>query len=659
MKPIPRAITMVAGIFAAVFMPRVSVTPTAWAAAHFVLPDGPYAGQKFNPEITPYLREPLDFFADEVAANKAVIRKSKQTGFSTAAIIACGFSIVEQPCDLFLIEPTSQSLDEFISEKFNRAVELTPAIGDCVRAQTSRSGAGSTTYSKKFGSYSLLLGVASSTADLRGKTRKKIIKDEASEYEADLDGQGSPHDMIAGAYESFLAGGEWKELDISTPVIEGGCYITAEFNAGDQRYWTMPCPGCGAGFAFEFNRKNFIFKDAYPHKAHYVTPCCGSVIEPHEKNALVRKGEWFARAPAPGKHRSYHFDALSSPFVPWDTIAARYVAAGDDQIKLKTFNNLTLGLAFEMKGDAPDHVRLLERREDYGRGAVPPDGLLLVAGADVQHSGIWFEIFAAAPDGQTWSIDHSFLPGDTTDPRGGAFAALAEVYERKFPDAFGGLRELDAMAVDAGDGGRANQVYLWTRSRNRAFAIKGVPGWSAPAIGTPTRVSINLAGKKIEGGAMLWPVGTWTLKSTYYDNLRKDGRKAGAETDPPGYCHHHADCDENYFKQQTAEYLDDATFRGRSVKVWRESGPNHLLDCRVYGMAMLEYLGISRMTADQWALLRKQRGAPAELKAPDLLAPDSVKLAADGAEAAPIVKPALLNRKPKGRGRRVVSRGIA
>jgi hypothetical protein len=64
----------------------------------------------------------------------------------------------------------------------------------------------------------MLMGIASSTSDLRGKTRKKVIRDEASEYADDLGGQGSPHDMIAGAYETFLASADWKNLSISTPT---------------------------------------------------------------------------------------------------------------------------------------------------------------------------------------------------------------------------------------------------------------------------------------------------------------------------------------------------------------------------------------------------------------------------------------------------------
>ena len=59
---------------------------------------------------------------------------------------------------------------------------------------------------------------------------------------------------------------------------------------------------------------------------------------------------------------------------------------------------LVLGLPYLFKGDAPDHIRLMERREEgLTRGHVPPAGLILVAAADVQMRGIWVEIIALAP----------------------------------------------------------------------------------------------------------------------------------------------------------------------------------------------------------------------------------------------------------------------
>ena len=619
------ALSIIAGTLAALIAPAAPMLPSAWAAANLVVPDGPYAGERFNPQLTPYLVEPLDFFAGDDPTNKQVIRKSAQTGFTLLAIAAIGYSIDREPCRIMVVQPTDSALSEFNREKLQPAIDQSAALRKKVRSQTSRSAQGSTTYSKRYPGGSLTLAIATSTADLRGKTIKKVIKDEASEYPDDLDGQGSPHGMIEVRYESFLATADWKELDISTPVIKGACYIDAEFHAGDQRFWNVPCPGCGEDIVFEFGQ-NFHFETAFPYNAHYVSPCCGTVIEGHAKNALVRQGRWVARAPAPGKHRSYHFDALSSPFVPWDKIAERAIAARADPAKAKTFDNLTLGIAHEVKGDAPDHVRLMGLREDYDRARIPPRALMLVAAADVQANAIYVEIAAFAPDRQSWVVDALVLDGDTSDPERGAFAKLGQVYETLWPDSFGGARRVDALGVDSGF--RAHVVYSWVRGRPTTFALKGGDGWSRAPISTPSLVDIDLGGKRIKQGAAVWTVGTWSLKAQFYADLRKRRLAEGAELEPAGACHHGRFLEENYFSQITSEYLADERNRGRQRKVWKERGANHFLDCRIYNLALADYLGLSRMTSDEWAQLARLRGVPAELKAPDLLAAESVKLAA-------------------------------
>jgi phage terminase large subunit GpA-like protein len=71
--------------------------------------------------------------------------------------------------------------------------------------------------------------------------------------------------------------------------------------------------------------------------------------------------------------------------------------------------------------------------------------------------------------------------------------------------------------------------------------------------------------------------------------------------------------DENYFKQITAEYLTDEKINGKARRVWKlkaSERDNHLLDCRVYNLALAEYLGLSSITPAEWAALQKERGGP-------------------------------------------------
>jgi phage terminase large subunit GpA-like protein len=287
---------------------------------------------------------------------------------------------------------------------------------------------------------------------------------------------------------------------------------------------------------------------------------------------MVRAGRWIATAPAPGRKPGYHFDALSSPFVPWDKVAERYVDAAGDPQKLKAFYTLTLGLPFEMKGDAPSHeILMLRREEGLKRGHIPPQGLLLVASADVQGLGIWFEVLAVARTRETWVVDAGFIDGSTEHPDTDAFLALRDrVLDKEWPDAFGRARKVDVLGVDSGY--RAQQVYSWTRTNQRrnplakgmrvVLALKGKDGWERPAIGMPSDVDVDFAGRRVRAGAKIRAVGTFGLKASFFDDLSKEGLKSGKPSDPGGYCHFPDWIDEGYFKQLTGEYLDEQTIAG-------------------------------------------------------------------------------------------------
>jgi phage terminase large subunit GpA-like protein len=606
--------------FAEALRPPIPVRPSEFAR-DLIVPDGPRKLGKWDPTLTPYIIEPLDMTSTDSTVNSFCVMKSAQTGFTTLVLAAVTHTICHDKADTMIVQPTDGALSEFNSKKLQPCLEETKATAKRVAKQTSRSASGSTTYEKRFGRYTLTLALASSSADLRSKTIQKAFLDEVDEYPTDLDGQGSPFEMIEARQESFLREGTWKRVKISTPTVKGASAIEAEYEASDKRRWHVKCPHCSHEFCFAFD-SHFHFEEKWPFKAHYSCPACGAVLEEHDRAQMVRAGRWIATASAPGRKPGFHFGGLESPFVPWSTIAERYVGAAGDPQKLKGFYNLTLGLPFEMKGDTPSHeILMLRREEGLKRGHIPPNGLILVGSADVQGAGIWYEVLAVARSRQSWVVDAGFIDGATESPDGEAFVQLKErVLDRAWPDAWRRTRKLDAFGCDSGY--RAQQVYSWTRANQRfnpmtrgahvVLALKGGDGWNRPAIGLPSDVDIDFAGRRVRNGAKVRTVGTFSLKAAFMDDLGKEGIKSGKLSDPEGYCHFPDWIDESYFKQLTAEYLDDEMYRGRTKRVWKQRyRDNHMLDCRVYNLALLAYLGFDKLTDDDWAELARQRGAPA------------------------------------------------
>lgn len=626
---------------AEVLRPPVPIRLSDWLPKNIVLVDGASAGEPWSIEGAPYLAEIADCLSDDDPCNLVTVRKSQQSGASILALAWCLYIADREPANTLYAVPGIDALRDLNSGKLQPLIDAwQKKIGrKVIVPQTSRSGAGSTTYEKVFNGGRLSLGNANAAMDLSSKTIKKGVKDEVSKWQL-LDNGADPENLFFGRFTAFRRTKSFKILEISTPEvdlgdeeIEGHCRIDRSFRSSDQRLWNCICPECKKPFVHHFDK--FKIVETHPHLSKYECRC-GHMISEAERVLAVRAGSWIPSWEE-GTHPGFHIDAFISLMMSYEAIAEDWLKAQKSESGKKDFSNLVLGLPYKYVGDAPDHVRLMALREKYERGRIPAKGLILVATADVQHNAIYVLVVAYASDRQTWVVDADVLDGDTSDPNHGAWTKLQEFYDREYPDHFGGKRRVDAFGVDSGD--RAHVVYTWCRGRPNTFAVKGGDGWQRPPISTPSLVDVDFGGKKIKQGAAVWTVGTWSLKAQWFADLRKLRVVEGAEIEPPGACHHADWLEENYFLQITNEYLADERYRGRMRKVWKERGANHYLDCRVYNIALAEYLGLSTLKSDEWKELARMRGVPPELASPGLFAADSVKLAAAKTAPAEIEKP--------------------
>ncbi|GHE50940.1 terminase [Camelimonas fluminis] len=659
------ALALIAETIAGAVRPQPPVPVSQWLASNLVLVDGPNAGELWSPDGAPYLAEIADLLSDDHPCNLVTIRKSQQTGASILALGWCLYVAAREPANMLYAVPgldalrdlNGQKLGPLIDAWHNHLARQRPRRGPVIQPQTSRSGVGSTTFEKKFVGGYMALANANAAMDLSSKTVKKGVKDEMSKWQ-DIPGFGDPETLFFGRFTAFRRTRDYKILEISTPEEDSGdelgegpnhCRIDRSFRRSDQRYWHLACPECGceqtwthkptistrdlaSGDAAVGKGGVFLVDLDHPHKSVLVCAGCGHLISEPERVAMVRAGRWIPTATEPDRHHGYHLDAYISLMMSLEAMGEDWrnmQRAGTEKAE-KDYSNLVLGLPYRYRGDAPDHMRLMERREDYPRGKVPAGALMITAFCDVQHSGIFFEVVAWAPDRASWTIDVGFLTGDTTDHRRGAWASLAEVYERTYETRWGQRMQADAFGVDAGDasGGRANQVYAWCAARINAYAMKGQDGWATPAISSQAKpVDIDLDGRVQKNGAQLWRTGTWPLKREFYDNLRKGMMGDNGVVDyPPGFCHFGLWLDEVYFKQITSEYLQDTIVRGKVTgRKWAKRGENHYLDCRIGNMALAEHLGLTAMSEDDWRTLARARQAPDDMLTPDLFAPEPIK----------------------------------
>jgi phage terminase large subunit GpA-like protein len=273
---------------------------------------------------------------------------------------------------------------------------------------------------------------------------------------------------------------------------------------------------------------------------------------------------------------------------------------------LKAAKNTLLGETWQERGEAPDWQRLYERRE--GRlGIVPRGGLILTAGADVQHDRIEVDVWAWGRRLESWLVDHVVLEGDTS--RQEVWDRLTALLGRTWRNESGASMRLARLAVDSGDGRTTAAVYAWARraGAGQAIAVKGVHGFdrSTPVDG-PTYVDLTEGGRKIRRGAKVWSVSVAVFKSETYRFLRLD-RPTDEEIAegvgfPDGYIHIPLGVTAEWIKQLTAEQLVTVRDRRGFTKLeWRQMRDrNEALDCRVYARAAAWLVGIDRWDERRW-----------------------------------------------------------
>ena len=366
--------------------PRVS--PSEWAATSFRVPDGPFAGQLWNPELTPWWIEPLDAMGPDSPHNKGVVRKGAQSGATVFGLAFLAHSIVFDPCRMMVVQPTDTALTKFSRGKLQPVIEKCDALRKLVRSQTSRSAAGSTTYIKAFPGGELNLALASSASDLSGDTVKKILKDEVDRYPEDVGGEGPPSKLIESRRKTFSVTGDWKELAISTPTIKGASEIDEEFEAGDQRWWHVVCPQCTA--KVRLLRSNFLFDRAPPYQPRYAMQCCGLPVQERQMRRLLQRaqrdgGGWIPLNPG-APHLSWHFDDLTSPFETWENNLGLNPRNREDNDALLYINSMTTTVEIDSAGRVA-----LGKIDETARGhreRLGLDGDLMVVGAG-DHFEIW------------------------------------------------------------------------------------------------------------------------------------------------------------------------------------------------------------------------------------------------------------------------------
>jgi phage terminase large subunit GpA-like protein len=190
------------------------------------------------------------------------------------------------------------------------------------------------------------------------------------------------------------------------------------------------------------------------------------------------------------------------------------------------------------------------------------------------------------------------------------------------------------------------------------MALDGRDGWRLPPLGTPKPRDFDWNGQKISNGVLLWPVGTWDMKSELASALRLTEQGPGPEGWPRGALRYAENIDRAWLDELLAEQCVENPRTGQ--RSWKKVAPrNEAWDLAVYTRAQARHATLG-WTAAQWeALEAEQLGPPesaqadlAQLWAPDLKAQaeDAAKRKAEEA-AREAVRDAERRARPRDAGR--------
>ena len=641
-------------LFAASIRPDRKRPLSEWAEAERIVSEGGYQGPWRN-SLTPYLIEPMDKAGLLCSVPRVTIRGGAQIGKTQVGVNLAGQCLSETPTQAMVMLPSLTSLRQYNRDKLDRMIQATPALQAAVADITERSGQGSTTAVKRgVRGAQVELVTASSSKDLQSRTVRVVIMEEVSEYDADVGGRGSPVDQGEARTLAFRKRG-FKIVKISTPGVKGDCHITDALEAGSNGRYHVACPHCRHLQEMKFSQ--LVWKEGHPETAAYACEGCGSLAQESDKAGMMDPANgaaWVHEHPERlAEHASYSVSALYSNMLPWADVARAAEAAAADPGKLKTFTQQVLGEPWDEAFDLPKADVLLLRRDAWKRGQIPPGVLFLVGATDVQGDRLEWAVWGFDRHFGQWLIDKGEIPGDPTQP------AVWRVHDalllRRWTDAWGKDIAPDAWGIDAGY--LSTHVYGYVR-RHAADAepvvraLDGRSGWKLLPLGTPVARDVDWNGQKI-GQVMLYPVGTWDMKSELSGALRLTEQGPGPDGWPAGAMRFNEIADRAWIDQLLAERL--AVNPKTGVRAWVKVQPrNEAWDIAVYARAQARHL-TAQFTDATWEGLAAKRQGPADAVQADmagLWAPD-LKARADARPAPSLPAVMTRGRSVQGVGRRL------
>ena len=577
--------------------PRQSLSE--WAEENFEL-SPEYSARTGRLQLYRFQREPLDCFTDPYV-REIVIMSATQMLKTLTMQVCIAYAIARDPGPILCAQPTETDAETFSKER------LGPMIRDmeCLRyrvAPEKRTSKANTTLHKVFSGGSLSLIGAQTAGNFARRSIRYFFADERDKWPKNVGKEGDGYSLGVKRQATFRS--RAKRVQTCSPTIEGDSQIAAAYADSDQRKFYVPCPECGHAQVLRWERVSWDAVDV-AGTTRYKCEACEHPWTDVERWSACERGEWRADNPFAGI-AGFWISELYSPWKKLGELAVDFLSKKDDPALLQTFVNTSLAETWKEKGDAPDHEKLMSRREEYRLGEVPDGVLFLTAGVDVQKTWIQGHVWGWGRGRQRWIVDRYIIEGDPYHSE--TWNRLTDKLNHQYRHASGTELSIVRMAVDSGYA--TQDVYRWAKQQGpaRVMVVKGTDSGAA-LVTTPQQVEITQNGKKIKHGARVHLVNVSMAKSELYGLLAKE-RPADGDPYPSGWLHFAKDLDEEFFRQLTAEQIVSRVVKGYRKHEWIKTRErNEDLDCCNYARAAASVFGLDRFSEHRWIEMEQQLGA--------------------------------------------------
>lgn len=604
-----------AEIFAAVMTPPPPVDYLVWAEQNIVF------SERESPLPGPYNRD-LFFYFDEILralssgdpCRIVTLKKSAQLGGTVLANIFCGGSMDMDPGDFLYVHPTESNAQRWSKMKLAPMLKGTTSLARLFPMR-SRDGLDSVLYKERIdGRGAIQISGANSPASLSQVTMRRQVQDDLAKWE--MNSAGDPEtqaDSRSRAHEFA------KVFKISTPLVEPGCRITRNFEAGSQEQLYLPCPHCGLPQVLEW--ENFLqsIDEEHPERAHFtcIDPTCGGVIEEYHRPQMFRearqleaKGQpaWRARQPEMKRvHRSFELWSAYSLLQSFERIAREWLAAKGDPASEQTFFNDTLGRPYRTLGEAPAWESLRDRAAlaERTRGLIPAGHVIVTIGIDCQKDRVEWQVVAWAREYRRAVVEYGVFPGHISED--GTRKLLDGLMEQTWRNAHGRHLAADMVAIDGN--AWTEDVWDWVKRHpsSRLIMVRGVPSESAPLLAAVKRERDAKTGKVKRYSRRFYNFATSVLKMGLYRNLAKvDPLQRGYVDLPRGL-------EDEFYKQLTAESRKAKRTKTGFIKYEWVKDPaqaNEGLDTHLQAEAAAIKFGVRSMPDQAWDRYEAERECP-------------------------------------------------